>query len=68
MITICYIVGKCWFIFFFFFKNVSWPHQTAHRILVHLPEIELTPPALEAQSLNHWTNREVPIFYIEQLV
>ena len=21
-------------------------------------------PALEAQSLNHWTTREVPLFYI----
>ena len=29
-------------------------------ILVPRPGIEPTPPALEAQSLNHWTAREVP--------
>ena len=27
----------------------------ACEILVPQPEIELRPPALEAQSLNHWT-------------
>ena len=31
-------------------------------ILVPQPGIEPTPPAEEAQSLNHWTAREVPIF------
>ena len=31
-------------------------------ILVPQPGIESSPPALEAQSLNHWTTREVPIF------
>ena len=25
-------------------------------------ETEPTPPGLEAQSLNHWTTREVPIY------
>ena len=29
-------------------------------ILVPQPGIEPTPPAVEAQSLNHWTAREVP--------
>ena len=29
-------------------------------ILVPLPGIELTPPAVEVWSLNHWTAREVP--------
>ena len=29
-------------------------------VLVPWPEIELTPPVLEVQSLNHWTTREVP--------
>ena len=29
-------------------------------ILVPLPGIEPTPPALERQSLDHWTTREVP--------
>jgi len=36
------------------------PHQVACEILVPQPGIELAPPALEAQSLNGWTTREVP--------
>ena len=27
------------------------------------PEMEPTPPAVEAQSLNHWTTEEVPLFF-----
>ena len=44
-------------IFFFFF----WPHCTACGILISRPGIEPAPPALEAQSLNHWTAREDPM-------
>ena len=40
---------------FFFF----WPCHVACGILVSQPGIEIVPPALEAQSLNHWTTREV---------
>ena len=36
------------------------PHGTAWEILVPQPGVEPAPPALEAQSLNHWTTREVP--------
>ena len=36
-------------------------------VLVTRPGIELTPPALEARSLNHWTAREVPIYFILKL-
>ena len=32
----------------------------AHEILVPQPGIELVSPAVEAQSLNHWTAKEVP--------
>ena len=32
------------------------------RDLVPLPGIKPGPPALGAQSLTHWTTREVPIF------
>ena len=42
--------------FFFFFLAVlhgMWD-------LSSQPEMESTLPALEAQSLNHWTAREVP--------
>ena len=42
---------------FFFFLQC----HLACGILVPWPGIKPTPPALEAQSLNHWTNREVPI-------
>ena len=34
----------------------------ACRILVPCQGTELAPPAVEVQSLNHWTTREVPIF------
>ena len=34
----------------------------AYGILVHLPEIELVPPAVDVQNFNHWTTREVPVF------
>ena len=34
--------------------------RAACGILVPQPGIEPVPPALEAQSLNHWSTREVP--------
>ena len=46
--------------FFFSFFTFFLPHVTACGILVYQPGIEPTTPALEAQSLNHWTNRDVP--------
>ena len=46
--------------FIFILKNF-WPHPEACGILVARPGIELVPPALEAQSLNHWTARDVPV-------
>ena len=33
-------------------------------ILVPQPEVEPVPPAVEAQSLNHWTAREVLVMGI----
>ena len=45
------------FVFFFF-----WPRHAACRILVPQPGIEPVPTALGAQSLNHWTAREVPAY------
>ena len=38
-----------------------WPHCMACGILVPWPGIKPAPLALEAQSLNHWTTREVPL-------
>jgi len=41
------------FVCFLFF----WPYHAA--CVTSRPEIEPTPPAMEAQSLNHWTATEV---------
>ena len=37
-----------------------WLHCAGCGILVPQPGIEPPPPALEAQSLNHWAAKEVP--------
>ena len=44
--------------FFFSFKKFFWPYH-ACGILVPQPGIKPTPPAVETQSLNHRTAREV---------
>ena len=44
---------------FFFFFFSFWPCHASCWILAPQSEVELVPPALEAQSLNHWTAREV---------
>ena len=51
------------FIFIYF-----WPWYVACGILVPGPGIEPVPPTVEAQSLNHWTTREVPYphFIVEE--
>ena len=49
------------FPFFFFF----WPYHTAGGILVPQPGIQTAPPALEVQSLNPWTTREVFILLLD---
>ena len=46
--------------FFFFF----WPHRMARGIQFPQPGIKPAPPALEGQSLNHWTSREVPCVWL----
>ena len=38
------------------------PHCGACRILVP-PGMELVPPALGTQSLNHWATREIPRYF-----
>ena len=37
-----------------------WLYHVAYRILVPQPGIKPVPPAVERQSLNYWTAREVP--------
>ena len=46
---------------------VFWLHHAACRVLVPQQGIKPASPALEAQSLNRWTTKEVPaksVFYI----
>ena len=45
---------------FYFLFSSFWPHHTPCGILVPWPGIEPVPPAVEVQSLSHWTAREVP--------
>ena len=54
-------VYLCLFVFNFFF---FFGHVWACGILASQPGTELVTPALgaQAQSLNHWTTREVPIY------
>ena len=49
-----------WIVPFISFMFVFWSCCVACRILVPWPVIEPPPLELEAQSLNHWTTREVP--------
>ena len=47
--------------FFLFLLFLAALHLAAFGILVSQLGIKLTPPAVEAHSLNHWTTREVLI-------
>ena len=47
-----------------YFSISFWMHPTACRILVPPPGIKPTPPALEVQSLNHWTTRQVTLLNV----
>ena len=42
-----------------FLLLVFWQCPVARKILVHQPEMEPAPPAVDAQSPNHWTANEV---------
>ena len=43
------------------FTQRSCPRCAAREILVPQPEFEPSPHAVAAQSVNHWTAREVPV-------
>ena len=61
-VVLVYIINFWISYFKFFIKNlffIFWLCHAACGILVSWPGIEPAPPALEAQSLNHWTMREV---------
>ena len=55
-VTESYILG---ILFFFFGCNLCH----GGGVLVPQPGMEATPPALAAQSLNHWTTREILAVY-----
>ena len=48
-------LNMCLFYLIFYFL---WPHRVACGILAPRPGIEPMSPAVETQSLNHWTARE----------
>ena len=54
--TLIIFFFQIYFCLFFF-----WLHYAAWEILVPPRGIKPVPPALEAQILNHWTTRAVPI-------
>ena len=47
-------------LFFFSFIFIFWPYFEGFEMLFPQPGIEPVPPAVEAQSLKHWTARETP--------
>ena len=55
------LVFLLWWLFACF---AFWPHHVAYGILIPWPGIEPVTPALEAQNLNHWTIKEVPLLVI----
>ena len=55
-LVLVYIINF-WISYFKFF--IFWLCHAACGILVTWPGIEPAPPALEAQSLNHRTTREI---------
>ena len=56
-------VCRCGFHFYdiLFYFFTFWPCHAVCRILLLHSEIELRPSGVRAQSLNHWTAREVPV-------
>ena len=59
----------CFFKFFFFLIYYLFRlHHVAWGILDPRPGIKLSSPAVEVQSLNPWTTREVPyVFHFKNL-
>ena len=56
----CWIKWICLQLFIHLFIYFYWPRHAACGILVPQSGIEPTPPAVNVQSLSHWTTREVP--------
>ena len=54
------IKGVFLFLILFYFL----PSHVGSRIFVPQPRMKPVLPAVEAQSLNHWTSQEVPFFFL----
>ena len=54
--------------FFFFFAGGRGAHSVPGGILFPQPGIQSKAPAVEAESLNHWTTREVPVVILICLI
>ena len=48
-----------YFLFLFFVCLLFWPRRAECGILIPQPGIEPMPPALGAQSLNHWKSLSI---------
>ena len=57
----CFCFNLLFFSSYCFIYLDFWSCHAACRIIVPCPWIKPVPPVLVAQSLNHWTTREVPI-------
>ena len=57
--SISFYLLKCIFKIIIIFGHTMWC-----RMLLPWPGIEPVPPALEVQSLKHWTAREVPQVFL----
>ena len=59
-----FILSELWFVLFCFVFCFLTAHHGS-EILLPQPVMEPKPPPLEAQSLNHWTSREVLYYPLE---
>ena len=61
--------GSTKILFFFFAPYILVTLRVARGILVSPPGVEPTPPAMKAQSLNHWTvGKSFPFFLLNLIV
>ena len=61
----CFYKDSDWLIYFIGTGFFFWPRLAGYGILVPQTGIKPAAPAVEAQSLNHWTTRELPVDTIE---
>ena len=57
-----YVPSNAYSFIYIFYKLILFLAAPC-RILLPWPRVEIPPPVLETQSLNHWTAREVPTVF-----